>query len=79
MATQTFIGWSRRGVLERLLVMAQQRGIALSLAFLDGTSIRAHQKAAGGRGKIGQCGGDVARHRRGDRPLAGWLPAPRRA
>ena len=51
MATQTFIGWSRLGVLERLLVMAQQRGIALGMAFLDGTSTRAHQKAAGARSK----------------------------
>ena len=27
--------------------MAQQRGVELGMAFLDGTSIRAHQKAAG--------------------------------
>jgi transposase len=51
MAAQTFIRWSRLGVWERLLVMAQERGIALGMAFLDGTSIRAHQKAAGARSK----------------------------
>ncbi|MGG5819332.1 IS5 family transposase [Falsiroseomonas sp. HW251] len=47
MAAQTFIRWSRLGVWERLLAMAQERGVQLGMAFLDGTSIRAHQKAAG--------------------------------
>jgi transposase len=47
MAAQTFIRWSRLGVWERLLAMAQARGVELGMAFLDGTSIRAHQKAAG--------------------------------
>ncbi len=47
MAAQTFIRWSRLGVWERLLAMAQERGVELGMAFLDGTSIRAHQKAAG--------------------------------
>ncbi len=46
-AAQTFIRWSRLGVWERLLELAQTRGIELGMAFLDGTSIRAHQKAAG--------------------------------
>jgi transposase len=45
---QTFLDWSRLGVWERLLDLVQSRlGIALGMAFLDGTSIRAHQKAAG--------------------------------
>jgi len=48
MAAQTFIRWSRHGVWERLLELAQQRdGIKLGMAFLDGTTIRAYQKAAG--------------------------------
>lgn len=47
MAAQTFIRWSRLGVWERLLAMAQSRGVELGMVFLDGTSIRAHQKAAG--------------------------------
>src|SRR6187399_609710 len=34
-------------VWERLLNLVQQRGVALGMAFLDGTTIRAHQKAAG--------------------------------
>jgi transposase len=55
-AAQTFIRWSRLGVWERLLATAQQRGVALGMSFLDGTSIRAHQKAAGAAKK--------ARHRR---------------
>ncbi len=44
---QLFIRWSKAGVWERLLVMAQERGVALGMTVLDGTSIRAHQKAAG--------------------------------
>ena len=46
-AAQTFIRWARLGVWERLLVLAQERGAQLGMTFLDGTSIRAHQKAAG--------------------------------
>jgi transposase len=46
-AAQTFIRWARLGVWERLLERAQQRGIALGVTFIDGTSIRAHHKAAG--------------------------------
>jgi transposase len=47
MAAQTFIRWGRLGVWERLLTMAQERGVQLGMTFLDGTNIRAHQKAAG--------------------------------
>lgn len=47
MAAQTFIRWSRLGVWERMLAVAQQRGIELGMTFLDGTSIRAHRNAAG--------------------------------
>src|SRR4029078_8142468 len=35
------------GVWERLLNLVQERGVALGMAFLDGTNIRAHQKASG--------------------------------
>ena len=47
MAAQTFIRWSRLHVWERLLVLVQAQGVQLGMTFLDGTSIRAHQKAAG--------------------------------
>jgi transposase len=47
MAAQTFIRWSRLGVWERLLALVQERGVGLGMTFLDGTSIRAHAKAAG--------------------------------
>ena len=50
-AAQTFIRWARVGVWERLLGLAQERGVQLGMTFLDGTSIRAHQKAAGARQK----------------------------
>ena len=50
-AAQTFIRWARLGVWERLLGLAQERGVQLGMTFLDGTSIRAHQKAAGARQK----------------------------
>ncbi len=47
MSAQTFIRWSRLGVWERLLGMAQARGVELGMAFLDGSLICAHQKVAG--------------------------------
>jgi transposase len=46
-AAQTFIRWAHLGVWERLLLLAQEREVQLGMTFLDGTSIRAHQKAAG--------------------------------
>ena len=47
LAAQTFIRRSRLGVWERRLARAQERGVELGMTFLDGTSIRAHHKAAG--------------------------------
>jgi len=53
-AAQMFNRWSHRGVWERLLELAQQRGgVTMGMTFLDGTSIRAHQKAAGAAKKGG--------------------------
>ena len=53
-AAQTFSRWSRLGAWERLLELAQQRGgVEAGMAFLDGTSIRAHHKAAGAAKKGG--------------------------
>lgn len=46
-AAQIFIRWSRGGVWERLLALVQERGVELGMVFLDGTNMRAHQKAAG--------------------------------
>jgi transposase len=51
MAAQTFIRWARLGVWERLLNLVQERGVQLKMTFLDGTNVRAHQKAAGARRK----------------------------
>ena len=50
-AAQIFIRWARAGVWERLLSLVQERGIKLGMVFLDGTSVRAHQKAVGARRK----------------------------
>ena len=49
LAAQLFIRWGKQGVWERLLELAEARmgGSALGMVFLDGTSIRAHHKAAG--------------------------------
>jgi len=54
-AAQIFIRWSRAGVWERLLSLVQERGVQLGMVFLDGTNVRAHQKAAGAakRGDLG--------------------------
>lgn len=49
LAAQLFIRWAKQGVWERLLELVQQRGITLGMTFLDGTNIRAHQKAAGAK------------------------------
>jgi transposase len=46
-AAQVCIRWARAGVWERLLSLVQERGVQLGMVFLDGTSVRAHQKAAG--------------------------------
>lgn len=46
-AAQIFGRWARAGVWERLLSLAQEGGTQLGMVFLDGTSMRAHQKAAG--------------------------------
>jgi len=53
-AAQLFNRWSHAGVWERLLELVQQRGgVRLGMTFLDGTNIRAHQKAAGAAKKGG--------------------------
>jgi transposase len=50
MAAQTFLRWAKLGVWERLHRLAQEHhGLELGMVFLDGTVIRAHQKAAGAR------------------------------
>jgi transposase len=46
-AAQTFVRWAKRGVWERLLERVRRSGISFGMVFLDGTGIRAHQKAAG--------------------------------
>ena len=64
MAAQTFKRWSRHGVWERLLQRAQRReGVKRGMAFLDGTTIRAHQKAAGAakKGELQRSGTSVKR------------------
>jgi transposase len=50
-AAQTSIRWARLGIWERLLGPALGKGVALGMTFLEGTSVRAHQKAAGARPK----------------------------
>lgn len=57
-AAQLFIRWAALGAWERLLELAQEHagGLELGLAFLDGTNIRAHAKAAGASKK-----GDLAK------------------
>ena len=48
-AAHLLLRWAKQGVWERLLDLAQQRGIALGMSFLEGTSIRAHHEAAGAK------------------------------
>jgi transposase len=69
-AAQIFIRWARAGVWERLLSLVQERGVKLGMVFLDGTSVRAHQKAAGARRK-----GDLKLSERIVKPLAALVAA----
>ena len=46
-AAQTLVRWAKRGVWERLLERVRRSGISLGMVFLDGTGVRAHQRAAG--------------------------------
>ena len=75
-AAQMFIRWAHLGVWERLLLVAQGRGVQLGMTFLDGTSIRAHQKAAGAAKK-----GALQRNETAVKRLAARVGAmgPRRA
>src|SRR3712207_2971333 len=70
-AAQTFIRWARLGVRERLLDLVQRRGVARGMTFLDGTNVRAHQKAAGA-----EKGGPMARGAMSVRRLAARVAAP---
>lgn len=50
-AAQLHIRWSRAGVWARAFALLRDAGQpALGEVFLDGTSVRAHQKAAGAKG-----------------------------
>jgi hypothetical protein len=72
---QTFIRWARLGVWERLLDLAQARGVELGMAFLGGASARAHAKAAGAS-KKGDPERDVVRVRRLAALVEGMAPRP---
>ncbi|MCP1203845.1 IS5 family transposase [Acetobacter oryzoeni] len=64
-AAQLFIRWSKLGVWQRLFEKVKDRDQALGMVFLDGTTIRAHHKAAGAAKKGGYSG------RRRDREALG--------
>ena len=70
MAAQTFIRWARLGVWEKLLALVQDKGLKLGMTFLDGTNIRAHQKAAGAPRK-----GDLQRSEMAVKRLAALVVA----
>ena len=75
MAAQTFIRWGRHGVWERLLSLVQEKGLRLGLVFLDGSNIRAHQKAAGAV-KKGGLGPDAMRVKLLADRVAAMAPRP---
>jgi transposase len=54
--TSRFYRWRRNGLWDRLLLMVQQQAniqgkVNWELHYVDGTMVRAHQHAAGARGK----------------------------
>ncbi len=75
-AAQMFIRWAHLGVWERRRLLAQERGVQLGMTVRDGTSIRAHHKAAGA-----EKSGPTARREMSVRRLAARAAAtaPRRA
>ena len=75
MAAQTFIRWARLALWERLLDLAEARGVELGMTFLDGTSIRAHAKAAGAS-KRGDLERNVMLVRRLAEAVAAMAPRP---
>jgi len=75
MAAQTFIRWGKHGVWERLLNLVQEKGLRLGLVFLDGSNIRAHQKASGAA-KKGDPEPDAMRVRLWADHLATMVPRP---
>ena len=74
-AAQIFIRWSRGGVWERLLGLVQERGVELGMVFLDGTNMRAHQKAAGAAKRADLQPGEMIVRLLADR-VAGMGPKP---
>ena len=50
-AAQIFMRWAKAGVWDRLLSLVQEHEVKLGMVFLDGTNVRAHQKAAGAKRK----------------------------
>lgn len=74
-AAQVFIRWARAGVWERLLSLVQERDVRLGMVFLDGTSVRAHQKAAGATRKGDLKPSETAVKRLADL-VAGMAPRP---
>ena len=74
-AAQTFMRWGKKGVWERLLELVQASGNSFGMVFLDGTNIRAHQKAAGAaKKKEIQCSATAMR--RWDGLVAAMAPKP---
>ena len=76
MAAQTFNRWGHLGVWERLLNLVQERGVALGMAFLDGTTIRAHQKAASADNRGGPTASSATAMRRWAARGAATAPRP---
>ena len=74
-AAQLSVRWARLGVWPRLLEAAQARGVELGMAFLDGTSIRAHHKAAGAP-KKGEAHANGTGAKRSAARAAGSAPRP---
>lgn len=71
-AAQLHIRWSRMGVWERAFAWLRDAGRPeLAEVFLDGTSVRAHQKAAGAKGGLP--------HRRSAARAAATAPRPARS
>ena len=73
--TVSAILWRHANGAKWRLTLVQERGVQLGVTFLDGTSVRAHQKASGAAAK-GATRRDAVHVRRLAALVAGTAPRP---
>jgi transposase len=78
-AAQLFIRWAKQGVWENLLDLAPPHDLARGMSVRDGTTIRAHRKAAGAQNRGSAARGAISVQRLAPAGQARGLKAHRAA